>query len=72
MTASAVPHTKLALVMPLSAAFARASSIADATLSTPTTAATWRASVSPMVPVPQHTSSSRLRAPTDARRPSVW
>jgi hypothetical protein len=40
MAFSAVSHTKVALLMPLSAAFTRASAIAISTLSTPITAAT--------------------------------
>mmetsp|Transcript_6204 Transcript_6204/g.25122 ORF Transcript_6204/g.25122 Transcript_6204/m.25122 type:complete len:275 (+) Transcript_6204:713-1537(+) len=56
---SARPATHSQLVTPLSAAFAAASSMAASTISTPTTFFARDASVSPMVPVPQHTSRSR-------------
>mmetsp|Transcript_23308 Transcript_23308/g.59601 ORF Transcript_23308/g.59601 Transcript_23308/m.59601 type:complete len:366 (-) Transcript_23308:1235-2332(-) len=64
---SARPHTYVALVMPLSAALASASATALATLSTPTTRAHRAAMVRPMVPVPQHTSSSSVLGPGAAQ-----
>lgn len=70
MTCSALPHTQVALLTPFSAAFAAASSIALGTLSMPTTALTRAARLMPIVPVPQHTSSSSVLALAAAQAPA--